>query len=167
LLPTGLGQVACHPDAPRSTDHLRYKAPEQTDRPLSADALDPRVDVFAFGAVIWETFVGRPLRRGREELPVPPQSDAFGASQGLSYVLERTLAREREARFSGGAELHAACAVLERRLQRELTAKRRFSAIGTGGVQPDANAALAEAFRRLVGERHRQRRDDLRLLLGG
>jgi serine/threonine protein kinase len=176
LLPTALGHVACHPAAPNSAEHLRYKAPEQIARPLLARGLDPRADVFTFGAIIWEAFVGRPAFDGDDpdevtravvNPAVPALSDEVDASQGLSYVLGRALSRAPEERFRDGHELHGAFSVLERRLQRGLTAKRRFSAIVAGGPPQDANAALAEAFRRLVGERYRQRREDLRLLLGG
>jgi len=175
VVPTGLGRVACHPAAPRSIERIRYKAPEQLIDPSLVRDIDPRVDVFAFGALMWEAFVGRPAFEGDDDqaiidavanAKVPALTEETDSSFGLSYVLERAMQRDPAERFSDGSELHGALVVLERRLQRGLTARRKYSAIAPKNAADPGRQALVEAFQRLVGPEYVARRKELELMLG-
>ncbi len=90
---------------------LAYMSPEQVE----AGPVDPRADVFAFGAILYEMLSGRmAFRRStitetmiavlREE---PPELSSSGArvSPGLDDIVRRCLRKKREDRFASAAEL--------------------------------------------------------------
>lgn len=174
VVPTALGRVGCHPTAPRSIERLRYKAPEQLADPSLTRELDPKVDVFSFGAVLWEAFTGRPAFEGSSagqvaaavaEAAVPPLVEQIDSSHGLSYVLERALQRDPTERFGDAVELANALRVLRRRLERGLTAKRNYFQLARSGVADAGQQALFECFQRLVGPEYTARRAELEFLL--
>ena len=95
-----------------------YMSPEQA----RGQPIDARTDLFALGVVLWELFAGRRLFRRQAnyltltavvEQPAPRlgelddlQLDA--AADELDRVLERALAKDRDARWSSAAELRMA-----------------------------------------------------------
>jgi hypothetical protein len=90
---------------------LTYMPPEQ----LADLPLDPRVDVFAAGTVLWEAITGaRLFKRETDYLvwkaiteePIPPPSALRPElPPALDAVLARALARDREQRFGSTVEL--------------------------------------------------------------
>ncbi|MEZ6015547.1 MAG: alpha/beta fold hydrolase [Planctomycetota bacterium] len=97
---------------------LSYLAPEQA----RGQEADPRSDVFALGVLLYEMLTGRLPFTGGTPLdtlvailhdappPLPPAVEAAAAGVGL--VLERALAKPREARFQGAHELQVALRAL-------------------------------------------------------
>jgi serine/threonine-protein kinase len=90
---------------------LAYMSPEQ----VSAKALDRRTDVYAAGVVLWEAVTMLPLFDGeneaaiiasvlRQEIAVP-STIVPGLPPGLDDVVMRSLAADREARFSTAREM--------------------------------------------------------------
>jgi serine/threonine protein kinase len=150
VLPTALGNLACHRAAPESAEHLAFKAPEQLAGRGTRAPIDPRADVYAFGALLREAFVGAaPLAR---------------TAHGLDAILDRALSRDAARRYCDGTELVVELGAVERRVSQRLSARRRVPP--SHSAAKDACQPMAEAFRRLVGDRHRARREDLALLFG-
>lgn len=94
-------------------DWFSYAAPEV----LRGGAADVRSDVFAVGALLWETLAKRKLfpkatREGRTARSIPvgkpavPPDAAWAAP--LAAVVERALANDPAARYSSAAEMAAA-----------------------------------------------------------
>jgi len=88
---------------------LLYMAPET----LRGEPADPRTDLWALGAVIYEMAVGTPPFQGRTPyelssaiLKERPKALPQGVPQGLQAIVQRCLVKEREARYSSAAELH-------------------------------------------------------------
>jgi eukaryotic-like serine/threonine-protein kinase len=85
---------------------LQYMSPEQID----GSDVDGRADQFALGVVLWELLAGKPLFRGRSDIEIisavatttPPKLN--NVAPELSALVERMLARDREARFPSLAE---------------------------------------------------------------
>jgi predicted Ser/Thr protein kinase len=92
-----------------------YMAPEQADDPRSVDT---RADVYSFGATFYHALTGRPpfsgptalsiLLKHQTEPLIPPRVIRPDLSPRTSQVLERCLAKNRDARFSSFAEVLAA-----------------------------------------------------------
>jgi non-specific serine/threonine protein kinase len=90
---------------------LYYMSPEQAlGRPV-----DPRSDLFSFGAVLHEMATGRRAFPGTTAAAVfdailnrPPDGALPKAWQGLGSILDRLLAKEPSARFATAAEAAAA-----------------------------------------------------------
>jgi serine/threonine-protein kinase len=93
---------------------LPYMAPEQ----IRGEPLDARADVFALGAVVWESLTGRRLfDRETDYLiakaicdePIPNVTSVQpGLPRTLDDVLRRALERDRAARFATARDLAAA-----------------------------------------------------------
>jgi serine/threonine-protein kinase len=174
VAPTFLGAAACSLPLRRGFDQLAYKAPEQLDPRAYESALDPRADVFAFGALFWEAFAGRRLFQGasaaevRQSVlgaPVPRLDDVVDSSQGLTYVLQHALDRDPDARFEDGVQLRAALGAVACRMRRGFTARRRYSGPDKASRERSPErAVLAEAFQHLVGPEFERRQSDLKLL---
>ncbi|MEJ2578649.1 MAG: AAA family ATPase [Kineosporiaceae bacterium] len=94
---------------------LPYLAPELTGR--TGRAVDHRVDLYSFGAVLYELITGQPPFGGSEqdalELlhahlardPAPPSAVAPGTPPVLSAIVMRLLAKEPDHRYSGAEGL--------------------------------------------------------------
>lgn len=127
-----------------------FMAPEQ----IRGERVDRRADVFSAGVTLHHALTGRDLFRGPSpaatmqnvlHMPVPPPSEAApGVPPALDGVCARSLAREREARFSTAGEMADAIA----------------EAAAAAGIAASP-AEVAEAVWAAVGDRLRARRDAL------
>jgi serine/threonine-protein kinase len=91
-----------------------YMAPEQ----LMGEAVDPRADLYAAGAVLFECVSGRNvfsaptlmalMAKHLEETPQDPRQLNPEVPESLSRVILRALAKKREERWPSAAELHRA-----------------------------------------------------------
>jgi serine/threonine protein kinase len=95
---------------------------------LSGSAsLDARADIFSLGVLAWELVANRRLFRGVNEHEVitkirsgvvsPPSAHNAACPPALDDVVLRALARDREARWPGAAEMRAALGDLRRELR--------------------------------------------------
>ncbi|MCU0673296.1 MAG: serine/threonine protein kinase [Myxococcota bacterium] len=87
-----------------------YLAPEQ----LEGKTADRRVDVWALGVVLWEGLAGRRLFarenmaasvRAVSQDPIPPLSDFVDLPDEIQRVVDRALARDRDARYATAREM--------------------------------------------------------------
>lgn len=91
-----------------------YMAPEQ----LLGESLDPRVDLYAAGAVLFECVTGRNvfqapnvmalMAKHLEETPEDPQFINPAVPPSLAQVILKALAKKREQRWATAAEMHRA-----------------------------------------------------------
>lgn len=111
-----------------------YMAPEQVGGAVKIDA---RADIYAFGAILFEMLTGRRAWPGTSPLSVaaarlvepPPDPRAVrpGLSQGLSAVVLRCLARNREDRHASDDELLQALSSVDASSDASGPAPRRSS----------------------------------------
>src|SRR5262249_27781297 len=81
---------------------MQYMAPEQ----LEGKEADPRTDIFAFGALLYETITGKKAFDGRSQAlliasimsadPEPPSKSTAGVPAALDYVVKRCLTKDPE-----------------------------------------------------------------------
>jgi serine/threonine protein kinase len=125
-----------------------YMAPEQ----LAGD-VDPRVDVYALGCVLFAMLVGRPPFLGsRRQLiaqhvgSAPPRLANVLArvSPALDALVARCLAKDPAARFASGTELAAALARIDDRAVYPLVAPKLPSATTTLSASALAVETCAE-----------------------
>jgi eukaryotic-like serine/threonine-protein kinase len=90
---------------------LLYMAPET----LRGEPADARTDLWALGAVVYESVIGRPPFEGRTGYEIssailrePPKSFPAHVPLRLQAVIQRCLAKEREHRYQRSSEVHAA-----------------------------------------------------------
>ena len=139
---------------------LQYSAPEQ----LNGDPGDHRVDIFAFGSVLYEMLAGRKAFEGGNALTViaavtssdpPPIPALQSANPLLDHVMRRCLEKDRDRRWQNIGDVTgelrwiaehpvapAAAPVRARGLWRALTAAAAFVVV---------MAAIAAALRRERG----------------
>ena len=89
---------------------IAYMAPEQ----IRGDEVDRRADLWALGAVLYEMLTGRPAFDGDRDVtlmhailhvdPTPVRTRVPDVPPRLAELLERLLAKEREARIGSAAE---------------------------------------------------------------
>lgn len=92
---------------------VQYMAPEQ----VSGVELDGRADQFALGVTIWEMIAGRKLFTGTNEIevlraviqaPIPPLAGVRAeVPPQLAHVVDKMLARDRDARYATLADAAA------------------------------------------------------------
>jgi serine/threonine protein kinase len=92
----------------------QYMSPEQ----LMGEELDPRSDLYAAGAVLFECLTGEPvfiaptvmalIAKHVEEEPRDPRTVNPALPENLSRVVLRALAKKREQRWATAGQLHAA-----------------------------------------------------------
>src|SRR5207248_275108 len=109
---------------------VAYMPPEQ----LRGDPLDRRTDVFALGIVLYEMVAGRRPWEGDSDVsligqimteePPPLSTLRPDAPAGLTAVLDRALAKDREARYSSCHDLQADLEALLVSLGMTITAAR-------------------------------------------
>ena len=115
-----------------------YMAPEQ----VRGEAADPRTDIFAFGAVLYEMLSG--VRAFRRDTPAetmtavlkddPPELSDPGrpVSSALERIVRRCLEKNPEQRFQSARDLSFALSALsgtdDQRLARAAAAPRRAPA---------------------------------------
>jgi len=102
-----------HTQAGTVKGKVAYMAPEQ----LRGEALDRRVDLYALGVVLYELCTGRMpyeatsdatmVRAVLYEAPIPAVRHAPNLPWPLQAILERLLAKNREARYPDCLTLHA------------------------------------------------------------
>jgi len=107
---------------------VAYMPPEQ----LRGDPLDRRADVFALGVVLYEMIAGRRPWEGDSDVsligqimteePKPLSTLRSDAPAGLTAVLDRALAKDREARYSSCHDLQADLEALLVSLGKTITA---------------------------------------------
>src|SRR5437899_3507910 len=95
-----------------------YMSPEQ----LSGMELDPRSDLYAAGVVLFECLTGRLpfeadtpwalVAKHLEEEPPNPRTLNAEVSDGLSAVVLKAMAKEKEQRYQSAAELYEALAMI-------------------------------------------------------
>ena len=121
---------------------LEYMAPEQ----LRAEPVNARADVFSLGVVAYELFSGRnPFRADTPAATVfkllsdnPERLDqAAGVAPALEAVIGKAMAKKRDERFAGMAELSQALAAALKELGLALRPPKLTDAdIGAGTVDP-------------------------------
>jgi serine/threonine-protein kinase len=113
---------------------LHYMAPEQ----IRGEAIDPRTDVFAMGALLFEMIMGSRAFPGRTPVEVyhrtlyeqPPAVGGSPAATGADRVIRRALAKRPEDRYQKASDMAAAIRALH--------------------TLDDAGAARAHAITRLI-----------------
>lgn len=100
-----------------------YMSPEQASGEAN---LDPRVDLYSCGVVLYELITGSVPFHGQTVLqtllkhltqPVPPFSERLGIPARVEQVVIKALGKERESRYQSAAEFKAACIALRTELR--------------------------------------------------
>lgn len=137
---------------------LLYLSPEQ----LRDKGLDPRVDVYAAGVVLWNALTGRRLFAAESPAgvlhniataEVPPPSDVDSSiPTSLDEVCLRALARDRDERYSSAAEMAQALRSAMVRLGLSVTPQDVGGWVrSVCGDELEARRALARQRRRTAG----------------
>jgi serine/threonine-protein kinase len=125
LIDFGLAKLASSMDTPTRVGQIvgtpQYMAPEQ----IANQPVDARTDIYALGCVLYHMIGGRPPFEGDSDVqlmyqhmqaaPQPLSTLAPDLPPGLEKVLDRALAKDRDARYPSMRELARALGALERR----------------------------------------------------
>lgn len=122
---------------------IAYMSPEQA----SGEDLDPRTDLFSFGAVLYETVTGRPAFSGNtsalvfdailNRIPVSPLRLNTQMPAELERIINKALEKDRKLRYQSAGDL----VVDLKRLRREIESGRT----GAVPVSAGATASLSAA----------------------
>ncbi len=134
---------------------VAYMSPEQA----RGDELDPRTDLFSFGAVLYEMATGQRVFDGQSDAVVfeailnriPLRVEQLNPSlpHRLGEIIEKTLEKDRELRCQSAAELRGDLKRLRRDLERARQAKADSSSVPRsrilGAVDVPESAVAAES----------------------
>ncbi len=133
---------------------VAYMSPEQA----RGDDLDPRTDLFSFGAVLYEMATGKRVFDGHSAAVVfeailnrnPPRVEQLNPSlpAQLGEIIEKTLEKDRELRCQSATELRGDLKRLRRDLERARQQKANSSSVPGVGVLGAANAQETVAVQR-------------------
>ena len=125
---------------------VAYMSPEQA----RGEELDPRTDLFSFGAVMYEMCTGQVAFSGGtsaiifeailNRVPTPPPQLNPSLPAEVSRIIARALEKDRELRYQTASEIRAEL----KRLKRDLDSKRSASVVQATDAQPVAVPAAPE-----------------------
>ena len=116
---------------------VAYMSPEQA----RGEELDPRTDLFSFGAVMYEMCTGQVAFNGStsaiifeailNRVPTPPPQLNPSLPADLNRIIGRALEKDRELRYQTASEIRAEL----KRLKRDLDSKRTATAQSSAAAQ--------------------------------
>lgn len=99
-----------------------YMSPEQ----IRGEKLDPRTDLFSFGLVLYEMATGKRALKGEtgpelqqavlHQVPTPPRVLNAALPAKIEKIIERTVEKDRQARYQSASEIRADLQKLKRKM---------------------------------------------------